>query len=427
MLHGSRGPGAREGGLGRVCGPVLLVGLVACDPGSVPATAGHTVTDSAGIEIVTSTASAWGEGEGWRIASEPAVVIGAVEGDERYLLSNVTAVRRFEDGRIAVLDGGSSRVRIYDAEGRHLADFGGEGDGPAEFQSPQHLRLLGDTVVVYDALRPALVRFTAEGRHLDRVPLVTSEGRDDLIFGFSFGWLSNAEGVLATDPVERTWLEPGIQREEMTVWRYDMHSGALDSIVHLATDQIRVRVTESGQMGWNIVIFGRTTFYAAAGDRLFTAPTDHYSISVRDRTGRVERIIRRPTASRPVTDEDRASFFRQSLRGRMSEEEIERRIAVAEVPLAETMPAHHMIVADAAGNLWVEELDDVGIDQGSFSVFDADGVWLGRIELPPGLPPFRSRPNLASQMEIGPDYLLGVWVDELGVEQVRLYRIEKDR
>lgn len=426
MLQGSRGPGGRERRLGRVCGLVLLVCFVACDPGSAPSSATHTVTDSAGIEIVTSTAPAWEEGEAWRIASEPEVVIGAVEGDERYLLSNVAAARRFEDGRIAVLDGGSSRVRVYDSEGRHLADFGGEGDGPAEFQSPQHLRLLGDTVVVYDALRPALVWFTAEGRHLRRTPLVTSEDRDDLIFGFSFGWLSNAEGVLATDPVERTWLEPGIQREEMTVWRYDMRSGALDSIAHLATDQIRVRVTESGQMGWNIVVFGRTTFYAAAGDHLFTAPTDDYSISVRDRTGRVERIVRRPSAPRPVTEEDRANFFRQSLRGRMSDEEIERRIAVAEVPLAETMPAHHMIVADAVGNLWVEELDEVGIDQGSFSVFGPDGVWLGGVDLPPGLPLFRSRPNLASQMEIGPDYLLGVWVDDLGVEQVRLYGIEKE-
>jgi hypothetical protein len=28
-------------------------------------------------------------------------------------------------------------------------------------------------------------------------------------------------------------------------------------------------------------------------------------------------------------------------------------------------------------------------------------------------------------LEIGSDYILGVWADDLGVEQVRLYRIEK--
>jgi len=68
----------------------------------------------------------------------------------------------------------------------------------------------------------------------------------------------------------------------------------------------------------------------------------------------------------------------------------------------------------------------VGIDQGQFSVFDADGVWLGRVALPPGLPWLRGHNLRYPILEIGRDYVLGVWVDDLGVEQVRLYRIEKN-
>jgi hypothetical protein len=80
---------------------------------------------------------------------------------------------------------------------------------------------------------------------------------------------------------------------------------------------------------------------------------------------------------------------------------------------------------DSEDNLWVEEWKGVGIDQGSFSVFRRDGCWLGSVDIPEGLPEMRVASDY-QLMEIGPDYLLGVWTDQVGVEQVRLYRIEKN-
>lgn len=54
------------------------------------------------------------------------------------------------------------------------------------------------------------------------------------------------------------------------------------------------------------------------------------------------------------------------------------------------------------------------------------GAWLGRVELPPGLPMLRGTAvRSAPVLEIGPDWILGVWEDELGVQQVRLYRLRK--
>lgn len=100
------------------------------------------------------------------------------------------------------------------------------------------------------------------------------------------------------------------------------------------------------------------------------------------------------------------------------------RRSARELSVAETMPAFRSIVVDSEDNLWVEEWEDVGLGQGRFSVFRADGAWLGHVGIPEGLPVLRG--YYAHQlMEIGSDYLLGVWTDEYGVEQVRLYRIEK--
>jgi len=369
----------------------------------------------------------WEAGEAWRIAPEPDVVIGEVGGDESYVLSQVYSARRFSDGRIAVLDGGSGRVRIYDSGGVHIRDFGGTGDGPAEFRFPQKLRLLGDTVVVFEGSPPTVVRFRSDGTFISRTRLGPASGEGAVLFGTAFGYLSEREGVFASEPSDRPWLAPGLQREETVIWRYSLDSHVIDPIATVRTREITVRVRENGRLAWRDVPFGKTTFLAASNDRIYAAPTENFSILVLDRAGRLTRIIRREDSRRPATQADYRRYVRQALVSQgIPEEEIEPRVAAANVDiLADSMPSHHFILADTEDNLWVEEFDDVGVVQGGFSVFDSAGIWLGEVEFPPGLQVFRSHPTRAGQFEIGPDFLLGVWADELGVEQVRLYRIIK--
>ena len=49
-------------------------------------------------------------------------------------------------------------------------------------------------------------------------------------------------------------------------------------------------------------------------------------------------------------------------------------------------------------------------------MFDSEGCMLGRVVVPKN----------GRITEIGSDYLMGVWRTELGVEQVKMYRILKD-
>ena len=51
-----------------------------------------------------------------------------------------------------------------------------------------------------------------------------------------------------------------------------------------------------------------------------------------------------------------------------------------------------------------------------WTVFDPRGRMLGTIETP----------GSGRVTEIGEDYLLGIWTDELDVEQVRMYRLYKE-
>jgi hypothetical protein len=103
----------------------------------------------------------------------------------------------------------------------------------------------------------------------------------------------------------------------------------------------------------------------------------------------------------------------------------QRRKMMDDVSFAPNLPAYAQMLVDADRNLWVSDAAlDWYLAQGfsrvpagpiAWRVFDRDGRWLGRVTMPP-----RFRP-----MDIGSDYILGLWRDADDVEHVRLYRLTK--
>ena len=57
-------------------------------------------------------------------------------------------------------------------------------------------------------------------------------------------------------------------------------------------------------------------------------------------------------------------------------------------------------------------------------MFQADGVLAGTVALPDGLKR-GTIPEFDPTLEIGLDYILGVWVNEFGIDVVREYRLER--
>jgi sugar lactone lactonase YvrE len=70
---------------------------------------------------------------------------------------------------------------------------------------------------------------------------------------------------------------------------------------------------------------------------------------------------------------------------------------------------------DAEGNLWVADYRRPGDDQPRWTVFDPTGAMLGVVETP----------ERFSIHQIGSDFVLGSWADDMDVEHVRLYRLIK--
>lgn len=125
-----------------------VLSLGACRDSAFPGRVPTIALDSAGVQGVTS--DPLNSGTYCTLSEEAVFSVGTIEGDEAYMFNQVRSVAKLSEGAIAVVDGSSHEVRIFDEAGAHLRSMGGRG-GPGEFQGPWLLWVLpGDTLWVGD-------------------------------------------------------------------------------------------------------------------------------------------------------------------------------------------------------------------------------------------------------------------------------------
>jgi sugar lactone lactonase YvrE len=81
------------------------------------------------------------------------------------------------------------------------------------------------------------------------------------------------------------------------------------------------------------------------------------------------------------------------------------------------MPAFSALRSDVDGNLWVREFDTEmpGDRHERWNIFDPNGLYLGVLEMPKAF----------SVLNVGDDYVAGVWKDAFGTERARVYDLKK--
>ncbi len=135
-----------------------------------------SITDSAGVRIVESTAPAWSAGTGWRVGTEPILTIGEVSGDLNYMFEGVSQALRMEDGTIVVVDRVARLLRLFDPAGVFIRSLGGSGEGPGEFQLLQEAWAHGDTLWASDNLQRRISVFDRGGDVLETIRVEAAPG-----------------------------------------------------------------------------------------------------------------------------------------------------------------------------------------------------------------------------------------------------------
>ncbi len=395
----------------------LLTGLsiltFACRAGDAPVRqSGTEVRDSADIRIIENPRPAEGSRLGWGVGPGPAVTIGAVEGEDPYIFEWAIDATRLSDGRIVVADYGSMELRVFDgASGTHLATWGGAGEGPGEFGELNAVeRLPGDSIIAWGwPLRIAV--FDPDGRFvrgslLERQaettvglrPVMPVAAMDDGSILASVNpahidtlvvELWNGEGRLRTPlgshPAHepRTWVEG---------------------------------LNQTRTFGWDLKL-------SPWGDLAVVTSSERYEIRAYAKDGTLARIVRMEHLPRSPTDAHIEAYVHEAaeemipMGENLEDRRAEARDELRAVPVAERFPAFASVMSDRTGHLWVEEYEAAGEETESvlWTVFDPAGHVLGFVETPEELEIF----------EIGEDYILGRVVDELWVNYVQLWTLER--
>jgi hypothetical protein len=228
-----------------------------------------------------------------------------------------------------------------------------------------------------------------------------------------------ADGTVLGRSVDSGATGPGYRREQIS---YELRGADGNTVVSLGGHPGREAfLNMDGPFPvFGLLPFSRTLSEAEWGDLIILTPDDRYEIRAHDRgTGALARIVRREYSNRAPTRAEvdeaiDAALERTSLTGERLESTRE---GYKAMPLVESFPAFRTLLTDGQDHLWVREATLPGTDRPAplWTVFNPDGRVLGFIETPDGL----------TILEIGTDYILGRTTDDLGVESVQVWPLER--
>jgi hypothetical protein len=342
-----------------------------------------------------------------------------MDGDTLYQLHSITGGLVLSGGRIAISDYGTRQIRIFGADGSFLGSFGRMGGGPGEFNNIQVMGTVGsDTLVILDGGQRRTSRYHPEAGFLGQTLLPEEAG---------VAW--HANGMFGDGAIVFGGLVNLGRGGEMPEAGYEritnpFHSVSLDGsrVVHFGdfpgteviwgTSEVGGRQTLSAAF----LHFGKSPRGLARGDRFALGTRDRYEVMIFDAAGVMTRIVRVQLPPVPVTDAHLDGLLEERV-ARLPDPSLAPmvRSGFRNTPHAETMPAFESLLLDAEGSLWVEDTHIPGDTLRTWTVFDEEGAPVTRLSLP--------RANRV--LEIGSDFVLAVFRDELDVEYVRSYPLTR--
>jgi hypothetical protein len=328
----------------------------------------------------------------FRISAQPILSYGGLNNDPRYELLGTYAAH-FANGRLlvvphAVAGGGASHeVRIIDAAGRFVRSIGREGQGPGEFTWISQMAVLQNgSLALLDVgqsrvtIMDTLGRVSATLPFSDRATCCFSDG--------SYVQHPNPSSARsAPGPAQSTLPLVFISATPATAVRAPM------LVVQWSDTSMRIgpfRVTMASGRTTNSyssprVPFGRTGMLAVTGTHIIHSIADRYEYQVWSKGGQLVRTVRAALAPTPVTRTDIAEA-RASLMRVARTPEMQRAFTTALDGLRypATMPAFGAILAEANGTVWLRNYSRETPPDYWWARFDSSGRLLGTLRQPVG-------------------------------------------
>ena len=395
----------------RCIATLLLCGSVSCT-GEDAGPPLVVQRDSAGIDIIEATRPLWGDSSLWSIDPDPLVDLTVSGNGPAHEFFRIRGVKQRPDGSLVLADRGSRQIRHYSREGEFLGALGGPGQGPGEFRNLQRVEIVADSLFALDY--DGRVTVMGPDMELARVFDLPHQVSDIHFLGEgtllaeSFMW----EGL---DEIANQLIRPSV-----ALVRFDLEGVRIDSLgVRPGSESYPYSLEEDH--GDAPALFPKAGQVATLGSRIFYGSSDLMQVEELDPSGQVVRILRIPGHPLDLTDAqiaaERNSRLDVDLPPGMTLPPFIRRVVEA-LPAPATRPAYAEMLVDPSGAVWLElyrgrSEQDRPLE---WLVLDADGTWLGTVEIPDG---FRVT-------GVTMETVLGVWQDELDVEHPQVLRLSRN-
>ena len=337
------------------------------------------ITDTlpGGIVSVSSAGpTAWAGTSGWQLVAD-----GALEGDVgspgEFIDPQSFAVD--ERGWVYVADTKPAVIKVFDDSGRYVKRFGRDGSGPGEFRVA-FLAVRGGRVVVHDPSESRTSLFDTSGT-------------------FVRSWVSECcywmrPGIDERGRIVIAAMTPAGVKASQTFLRFDTLGNALDTILIPEVPpgpQWTIKRGDVMQMSTSVPFTsgGNVALNPAGG--VIHGWSGAYRLAVSDNGRDTTRVFGRAWTAESIDDTRRDAEYERRVSetaNGMEMDEASVRIQFKKDLVPHELPAFAGISIDARGGVWLH------LDQGDaptrFDVFDASGVYLGRVRAPVPVSPYAS-------------------------------------
>ncbi len=389
----------------RLWGPVGAIMLSAC--GNSEHRDVVVRRDGAGVEIVESHEALWTDGDEWNVFAEPLLDLAVAGSGPEHEFFRVRNAIRLTDGRVVVANSGTNEVRFYDADGHFLRSTGRTGQGPGEFERLTSVRgYRADSLIAFDywGRRVSVMDATGEIVRVTSLTMPAGSFRDlHALPGGAFLLHANTLAV----------MEEARGRIRIPAPLLKLNADGIVEDTVAVVPGFETYVFESGDVA---PPFYHQAWVTAHDSRIYVGDGNSFEISVFDLAGDVRSVIRLPRYDQTVP-----ASIRDSIRVAMLQQELPPEIRPTFEAMAssipERRPAYSGITVDPLGFVWVHGYVTSSGAPGPrhCEIFDSTGVWLGTVSLPDNF-------NL---YQVGEDYVVGGYRDELGVETIRVLGLDR--
>jgi hypothetical protein len=392
--------------------PLLLPFLIGCTDSHSP-TASFLSRDSAGIRIWEYADLPPADSAVWTVAEEPVLVIGEEDGDDPFLFARIRGTVALPQNGVAVADGLSNEIRYFDGAGYHLHSSGGEGSGPGEFTRIRRaFSYSGDSIAATNGTVSVFSSGGEWGRSVTCQP--ASESFTAL---FVEGALEGGAFLVRAMKQFRTEAPSEGFHREPSVFQICSREGAAGPILAEFPDRELETLNQEGRFMTFPLEMGRKAISVIVGNEVFVGVTDRLELWRYGVDGELNGILRVKGSPTLMTDEIRTRWIDHTMDSADDPETAQQTSQRYRDRIwPDSLPAFSDLKADSEGNLWVRQFAPEYLEGPSdWWVFSPDGSFRARATLPESL----------RLDEIGSDFVLGVMADELGVERVYRYELEK--